>query len=165
MFLNIAARVLFGYIFLYILLRLSGKRTISEATPLDFVLGLILGDLIDDLVWAEVPASQFVVAAGVLVCLHLTNALLCHASDSFSAWIEGTPRLIIRNGSVLPSQTRRERMNEKDLSASLRKEGIDAWDDVKQAWVEKSGEVSVLKQPWAKPVQKSDLGGIEGARR
>jgi hypothetical protein len=64
--LRIAVRALFAYLFLLVLLRVSGKQTIRHGTPFDFLLALIMGDLIDDALWNEVPMSEFVVAAGTL---------------------------------------------------------------------------------------------------
>jgi uncharacterized membrane protein YcaP (DUF421 family) len=68
---SIAIRGLATYLFLLALLRLAGKRAVRQGTPFDFVLALILGDLIDDAIWSEVPMSQFVVAAGMLIVLKL----------------------------------------------------------------------------------------------
>ena len=68
---SIAVRGLATYVFLLALLRLAGKRVIKEGTSFDFVLALILGDLIDDAVWSEAPFAQFVVAVSTLVLLKL----------------------------------------------------------------------------------------------
>jgi uncharacterized membrane protein YcaP (DUF421 family) len=65
--LRIVVRIVFGWIVLQALVRISGKRTVSQGTPFDFTLALILGDMMDDLIWAEVAASQFIVAVGTLV--------------------------------------------------------------------------------------------------
>jgi uncharacterized membrane protein YcaP (DUF421 family) len=64
--LRIAVRAVFAYVFLLVMVRLSGKQTVAHGTTLDFVLALVFGDMVDDVVWAEVPAAQFVVAAGTL---------------------------------------------------------------------------------------------------
>ena len=68
--LRIAIRAVFGYIVLLVLVRVSGKRTLKHGSPFDFAVALILGDMVDDLLWAEVAAAQFVVACGVLVLTH-----------------------------------------------------------------------------------------------
>jgi uncharacterized membrane protein YcaP (DUF421 family) len=65
--LRIAIRSLAAFIFLLALLRLSGKRTIYQGTAFDFVLALVLGDLIDNVVFNEAPFAQFAVASLVLV--------------------------------------------------------------------------------------------------
>jgi uncharacterized membrane protein YcaP (DUF421 family) len=65
--LRIAIRALAAFIFLLALLRLSGKRAISQGTAFDFVLSLVLGDLVDNVIWGEAPFGQFAVAAMTLV--------------------------------------------------------------------------------------------------
>jgi uncharacterized membrane protein YcaP (DUF421 family) len=74
--LRIAARVVFAYVVLMAMVRVSGKRMVRHASPFDFTLSLILGDMVDDLLWAEVDASVFVVAAGVLVTIRMCVELL-----------------------------------------------------------------------------------------
>lgn len=60
---HIAVRAAFAFLTLLALLRVSGKRTIGKGTAFDFVLALVIGDLFDDLLWADVPASQFAVGS------------------------------------------------------------------------------------------------------
>jgi uncharacterized membrane protein YcaP (DUF421 family) len=69
--LRIAVRCLVAYLFLLAVLRLAGKQSVRHGSTFDFVLALILGDLIDDVLWAEVPVAQFVVATTTLVLLKL----------------------------------------------------------------------------------------------
>lgn len=68
--LRIAIRVALTYFFMLALVRVSGKRTVRQGGPFDFTLALILGDMMDDAIWAEVAFSHFVVATGVLVSVH-----------------------------------------------------------------------------------------------
>jgi uncharacterized membrane protein YcaP (DUF421 family) len=68
--LRIIVRVVFAYLLLQGLVRLSGKRTVKQGSPFDFAIALIIGDLVDDVLWAEVGAAQFSVAAAALVLVH-----------------------------------------------------------------------------------------------
>jgi uncharacterized membrane protein YcaP (DUF421 family) len=70
--LRIVIRCLIAYVLLLTMLRLAGKRTVRHSHAFDFVLALILGDLIDDALWAEVPIAQFVVATATLVLMKLS---------------------------------------------------------------------------------------------
>jgi uncharacterized membrane protein YcaP (DUF421 family) len=63
---RIVLRAVFAYTFLLIMVRLSGKQIVAHGTTVDFVLALVFGDLVDDLLWAEVAAAQFVAGAGTL---------------------------------------------------------------------------------------------------
>jgi uncharacterized membrane protein YcaP (DUF421 family) len=69
--LRIAIRALFIFLTLLALVRCSGKRTVKQGSPFDFTVALIIGDMADDAVWAEVAMSQFVIACGTLLVAHL----------------------------------------------------------------------------------------------
>ena len=71
--LRIAVRAAVGFVFVHAMMRLSGKRLVTEADPASFAVALVVGDLFDDLFWAEVAAAQFVVAVGTLVMLQAVN--------------------------------------------------------------------------------------------
>jgi uncharacterized membrane protein YcaP (DUF421 family) len=81
--LRILARVLFAYVMLVIMMRAGGKRLVRHASPLDFALSVTLGDMIDDMLWAEVGASVFVVGIGVLLMIHIAFDLLRFRSASW----------------------------------------------------------------------------------
>lgn len=69
--LRIGVRAAASYLVLLALMRLTGKRTVSHSSPFDFTVALVIGDLVDDAIWAEVVFAQFVVAAGSLVMVHM----------------------------------------------------------------------------------------------
>jgi uncharacterized membrane protein YcaP (DUF421 family) len=60
---------------------------------------------------------------------------------------------------MLVKGMREERMNAKAVMHELRLQGVDDITEVKLAMVETDGVVSVIRQEWAEPVQKADLGG------
>jgi uncharacterized membrane protein YcaP (DUF421 family) len=68
---RIVVRILVVWIFVLALVRVSGKRTVKQGDLASFVVALILGDMFDDAIWAEVPMAEFFVGAGTLVLLHL----------------------------------------------------------------------------------------------
>jgi uncharacterized membrane protein YcaP (DUF421 family) len=69
--LRIAVRAVFVFVVMLALVRASGKRTVKQGSPFDFTVALILGDMFDDAIWAEVPLSQFVAACVALVGMHV----------------------------------------------------------------------------------------------
>jgi uncharacterized membrane protein YcaP (DUF421 family) len=80
--LRVAVRAAFGFVVAVALVRLSGKRTVKQGDPTSFVVALVIGDMFDDLFWAEVPAAEFVVGVGTLVILHLLNTMTAAASGA-----------------------------------------------------------------------------------
>ena len=83
---KIGIRAAAAFVVLLLLLRLSGKRSIAQGSMLDFVVALILGDLIDDAIWADVPMSQFVIGASSLLVLHLGAGVASGANKRVHRW-------------------------------------------------------------------------------
>ena len=161
----IVFRVLFAYGFLLILVRISGKRSIYQGTAVDFVVALILGDMVDDLLWGEVPASQFVVSAGVIVGTHILISLaVCH-SPAFQRLVQGTPRRVLRDGALLWEPLRRERLTEISVLGSLRAHEVEDLRKLEWAKVEYSGQISTGKRPWAGEARKEDSERVREAAR
>jgi len=86
---RVVVRAIVAYVYLLVLLRLSGKRTLRHASAFDFVLTLIVGDLADNAIWGEAPLAQFAAAAGTLASTHAglswLNRRRAHASDAEGA--------------------------------------------------------------------------------
>ena len=159
---QVALRALFAYVVLLALLRASGKRTVAEGSPFDFVLALVIGDMVDDLLWAEVAAAHFAAAVGVLTATHVS---VSWASSRY-AWaerlVEGVPSPVVIDGGPDRDSLRSERMNEKTLAFELRHHGLekDGWPEVKSAHVETSGAVSVLRTQADRPLPRREAGAI-----
>ena len=62
------------YVFALALIRASGKRSVKHGDVASFVLAVVVGDLFDDALWAEVPMAEFVVGAGTLTLTHVWPA-------------------------------------------------------------------------------------------
>ena len=81
---RIAARALFAYVFALAVMRIAGKRTVCHGDISSFVVVIVIGDMFDDLLWAEVAAAQFVVGVGALVLVHLSARLALFRSADAS---------------------------------------------------------------------------------
>ena len=156
--LGMIVRATATYVFLLVLLRISGKRTIHEGTPFDFVVAVVLGDFPDDVIWGEVALAQGLVAMGTVMTIHLCVVYVCFRSTRFDRLVGSGPTRVMSGGRVLRGGLRTERMNTGDLDVQLRYHGVDDRHDVKEAFVEPTGEVSVLRTERARPACRRDLG-------
>ena len=163
---HIAARGILIYLVLLGLLRLSGKRTVAEATAFSFVLALIVGDLIDDALWAEVSFGQFLAAAGTLAVVDVVVAWASGRSERVDRLVDGRPAPVLREGRPDRRFLRGERMSEKELACEVRHHGLqkEDWAEVQAAHVEVSGQLSVLRAGWARPVQRRDAAALRKAK-
>jgi uncharacterized membrane protein YcaP (DUF421 family) len=165
--LGIAVRALVAYVFLLALLRVSGKRVISEATGMQFVLAIIVGDLVDDAMFATIPFAQLVVAAGTLTLVQLMISIV--AMFDLRAWrlLEGEPPILLQNGIPRRGAMRHQRMNRKEIASLLRLAGISAarWAEIKRARIEEEGILGVVFHEWAKPAQRNDAEWVKARMR
>lgn len=160
---RIAVRCLASFIALFTLVRISGKRTLSEGTAFDFVLTLVIGDLVDDAIFAEVPFTNFLVAAGTLGLMEISASILAHRSDRWMWWLEGKPAILLVEGRLNSEAISKEQLNEKDISCLLRLEGLEKekWVQVQLATIESEGQSAVLKTNAMKGAQKKDKKSLE----
>lgn len=164
---GIAVRSLFAYVFLLVLLRASGKRLLAEATGMQFVLAIVIGDLVDDALFATVPFAQFVVAAGTLALLQLTIAIAALYDLRVWRFVQGESPIVLENGIPRRPAMRHERMNRKELASLLRLRGISAaqWSEIKRALIEEGGILAVVHHDWAKPAQRKDAEFVKARMR
>jgi uncharacterized membrane protein YcaP (DUF421 family) len=154
-----ALRAIAVYVLVLIVIRLMGKRAVGNFSAFDLLVALMIGEIVDEMIYGDVAFLQGVIPLIVIVLMHEANAWLSYLGHGFSRLLEGTPSIIVQDGEFQRKGMRRERMNEEDVMAQLRLHGMGALREVKLATVENDGQVSVVHQPWAEPLQKADLGG------
>jgi uncharacterized membrane protein YcaP (DUF421 family) len=145
------------YVFLLIVVRLLGKRTIGSATAFDFMVALILSEVVDEPIYGDVPLVQGILVIAVVAGWHFVNSYLGYRSRRFDRLTGGEPTVLVRHGVIDRTGMRREHVNEEELWCLLRLQGIDDLRDVKEATLEPDGALSVLKTDEAKELQKRDL--------
>jgi uncharacterized membrane protein YcaP (DUF421 family) len=73
--------------------------------------------------------------------------------------------VVVRDGELVDEGMRLERLNEQDVMAMLRLEGVQDVREVKLATVETAGELSVLRQEWAEPATRADVDRAASEQR
>ena len=154
---GIAFRVTIMYVFALALVRISGKQSLSQLTGMDFVVTLIIGDLFDDVFWVEVPLLQGLVAFATIVFTHMLVTFLSSRNTRFYRLVTSPARLLLEDGKLVQKGLQLERLRADDLQSELRTNGEEHPKEVKEAWLEPSGQVSVIKEPSSKPLQKKDM--------
>ncbi len=141
-----ALRALGVYALLLGVIRVLGKRTVGNFSAFDLLVAMMLGEVVDEIIYGNVGVAQGSVAIFTIAGLEYVNSWVSFASPRAARILEGQPTPIVRSGQLLREGMRKERLNEDDVMAALRLEGIDDLAQVRLATVETDGEVSVLKQ-------------------
>jgi uncharacterized membrane protein YcaP (DUF421 family) len=154
-----AVRGLAVYVLVLAVIRVLGKRTVGNFTAFDLLVALMLGEVVDEMIYGDVNFAQGAVAILVIAGAKYTTAWLSYASPRMNRILEGKPTAIVRDGKLLRKGLRHELMHEREALAGLRLHGVSDMREVRLALMEADGELSVLKEDWAEPVRKGDVSG------
>jgi len=153
---GIIFRVSVMYLFALALVRISGKSSIGQLTPMDFIVTLIIGDFFDDVFWAEVPLIQGMVGFATIILVHILLTFITSRNTSIYLLLASPARLLIEDGRLIQKGLQQERLRAEDVQFELRLKGEEHMREVKEARLEPSGQVSVIKDPSSKPLPKKD---------
>ena len=133
------------YIFLIVLLRITGKRQVGQLAPFDLVLLLVLSNAVQNSMNAgDNSLVGGMIAATTLIAMNYVVAMLTFRSKKAEALIEGRPQVLIHNGKLFESVLTDARLTHHELNAALRQAGCLSMEDVHCAMLENNGAVSVI---------------------
>jgi uncharacterized membrane protein YcaP (DUF421 family) len=150
---DVVLRVGLIYLFLVVVLRLSGKREVGQMSILELIVVLLISDAVQN----SMVGNNTTVWAGpvaVLTLLGLDYALnyLIRRSRGLRKAIEGEPRLLVRDGRILPRALREEKLDVQEVETAVREHGLARVDEVREAILETDGTISVI------PMDEADKG-------
>lgn len=139
-------RALVIYVLIVVLMRLSGKRTMSQLTAVDFVLLLIISEATQQALLGD----DFSLTTGALVITTLVFLdrffdALKFRFKGVSRVIEGTPLVVVEHGKPLSHRLRKEHIDVDDVLAAARaNHGLLRMEQIEYAILETSGGISVI---------------------
>lgn len=142
---QIAARSALTYIIGVVVVRVGKSRLLGRVTPLDVIVGFMLGSILSRGIIGETALSSMVVSAFVLVFVHYVVTYIACRWPAFDDLFKGNSRVLIENGQIQFDQLRKSHFSKNDLLEELRVHGIEDSHQVKRAIKERNGQVSVLK--------------------
>jgi uncharacterized membrane protein YcaP (DUF421 family) len=152
-----SARAVAVYALMLIVIRALGKRTVGNFSAFDLLVALMLGEVVDEIIYGDVRFLQGTIAIVTIAGLTFADSILSYVSQPMHNILEGQPTVIIRNGEFQRKGMRAERLNEPDVHAMLRLQGVRDIREVRLGVLETDGELSVIKHAWAEPAQKADF--------
>lgn len=141
---ELVARSLVVYVFLIVLLRLTGKRQIGQLSPFDLVLLLILSNAVQNSMNAgDNSLIGGLISATTLVVVNYILGLVTFKSKKLEAIIEGRPQVLIHQGKLYEDVMNEAKLTRDELDSTLRQSGYFEIKDVKLAILENNGSVTV----------------------
>ena len=139
-----------------LLLRIAGRKSISQMTMAQVIVMIGLGTLIIQPITGNGYWPTFLLAA-VLVLVMILMEYLEVKSNGFETFITGKAVHVIENGQLVEGNMRKLRLTADKLEMRLRQAGISSISDVEWATIEVSGNLGYQLKLEKQPATKEDI--------
>ena len=134
------------YVFLLLIFRITGKRSLAQITAFDFVLLLIIGEATQQaLLGDDFSIINAWVVIGTLMFLELGLSLVKEWFPKLDRLLESAPLIVVDHGRLLTDRMAQERVDLSDVMAAAREHhGLERLEQIKYAVLERSGGISII---------------------
>jgi uncharacterized membrane protein YcaP (DUF421 family) len=134
-----------AYIALIVLLRISGKRTLSQFNAFDFVVTVAIGSMLATIVVSrDVQLPVGIIGFALLILLQFVVAWLVCRIPRVECAVKARPSLLLQNGEFLNETMLDERVSEEEIRMAIRKTGNGDLADIAAVVLETDGSFSVI---------------------
>ncbi len=144
---DIVLRAVAVFAFLYVLMRVIGRRELSTLEPFDLILLVILGDAVQQgLTQDDYSLTGGFLAVGTIAILQLGTSFVNFHFPRLRPILDGEPIVVVQDGKPIERNLKRERVTVEDLLSAARRQNIAKLDDIAWAVMETSGEITFIKK-------------------
>jgi uncharacterized membrane protein YcaP (DUF421 family) len=141
---DLVIRGLAVYLFLLVIFRISGKRSLRSATTFDLVLLLIIAEAVQQGLGDDLSLTGSFILIVVFVGTDIGLSLLKRWSPRLDKLLEGQAVVILRNGEPIESRMHQERVDREDILAAAREsQGLGRLAEIRRAVLERNGAISI----------------------
>lgn len=146
--LQMGMRSLVVFLIAVVLIRVSGRRSFGQRSPFDSVVVILLGATLSRAIVGASPFIATVMSSLVIVACHRLLGLACLRSRWFERMVGGVEREVFRNGVFNAHEMSAALITPTDIQESVRqKTGSSSMDHVAAAFLERNGDISVIRKP------------------
>lgn len=141
---ELIARSALVYLFLVVILRLTGKRQVGQLAPFDLVLLLVLSNAVQNSMnGGDNSLLGGLISATTLIALNYGMGIATFRSKKLEGLVEGRPEVLIHNGKLYEEVLTRAQLTRHEVNAALRQAGCVCVEEVHTAILENNGAISV----------------------
>ena len=142
---DLVVRAAVGFLFVFVLTRVVGRRELSSLEPFDLIMLVMIGDLVQQ----GITQNDFSVTGMLLVgsTVALLTVAISYTNFRFPKLrpvLEGEPVIVVQDGKPIERNLRRNRITLEELRALARGQQIGSIEDVQWAVLETSGQISFI---------------------
>lgn len=156
--LDVAIRSFTMLIGLFIIIRLLGKKQLSEMSFFEYIIGITIGAIAGHFsIDKSIPISYGVVSIAIWIVVPFFLNYLSLKSKAVRDFSEGKETVFIKDGKIMEDNLKQEHYSTDNLLSQLRKKNVFNVADVEFAVLETDGDLSVLLKKEKQPLTSSDL--------
>ena len=142
---DIVLRAAAAFVFVFLLLRVLGRRELSALEPFDLILLVVIGDLVQQgVTQSDMSFTGLALAVGTFALLSIATSWLSFRFGSLRKVLEAGPLVVVEHGKPIERNMRTERLTLEEIAAAARLQQIASLDDVEWAIVENGGQISFI---------------------
>jgi len=135
------------YWFIFALLRVAGRRDLGSFGMANILLLVLIADAAQNAMAGDYKSiADGMVLITTLVSWSLAVDQLCYYVPAVRPWFEPDRICLVKNGMLQRRGMRREHITEPELMAALRLKDVESLSDVRRAYMESDGDISVLRR-------------------
>ena len=136
-----------AYTALVILLRVTGKRTLSKLNAFDLVVTVALGSTLATAILSKTtPLAEGVTALALLVVLQYVVTWLSVRFEAVDRLVKAEPVLLFYKGKFLRDAMKKERVTEGEVRAAVREMSIGSLDQVEAVVLETAATITAIRK-------------------
>lgn len=133
------------YIALVVMLRVSGKRSLSKMNAFDFVVTVALGSMLaSTILTKDVVLLEGILGMSLLLLLQFIITWLSVRSEQVSNLVKAEPTLLYHKGRYIDDSLRDTRVTRSEVQEATRVQGVGSMDDIVSVVLETDGSFSVI---------------------
>jgi uncharacterized membrane protein YcaP (DUF421 family) len=144
---DIALRSIVVFFFVFLVMRIVGRRELSSLEPFDLILLVVLGDSVQQsLTQDDYSVTGAFIVVSTIAALQVFMSYVNFRVPRLRPILDGEPIVVVQDGKVIERNARRERLTVEDIAEAARTNQIASLDDVQWAVLETSGELSFIQK-------------------
>ena len=142
---DIVIRATIIFVFIWLLMRVMGRRELSSLEPFDLIILVVIGDLVQQgVTQQDLSVTGAALAVATIGLLTVLLTWLNYRFPRLRPALEGRPVVLVEDGKAIERNLKRERITLEELAAQARLKEIDSIADVRWAVLETSGAISFI---------------------
>jgi uncharacterized membrane protein YcaP (DUF421 family) len=150
-------RISIVYLSIFLMLRFILKREAAALGVADLLVVVLLADAVQNAMADDYRSvTDGLVLAATLIFWDWALSYAAMRWPTIRPIVRPAPLLLIRDGRVFEANLRREHLTIDELLSHLRLQGVDRVEDVRLAFMEMDGRISVIEKQRERPHQRRD---------